>query len=221
MLFAATSPELPPPDAIRRAAEEVVARSYYKLGLDGASDSEPLILRILRWISKPFRWLFESMEGLPDVLRWVIVIVCALLCVAIISHIVYTLLSAIRGPMLGRGGTYDPGIREVDPTELEEQAERMSGGGDHIGAIRLLFRAALRRIELAEKRKLRPGFTNRDLLRRYRSSPLQASLARFVETIDLKWYGNLPCEQADYLACRDEHGRIRQFIAQRETAHAT
>jgi len=221
MLFAATNLELPPPDAIRRAAEEVVGRPYYRLGLDGGDDSEPLLFRIIRWVLKPFRWLFESMEGLPDVLRWVIVIVCALVCAALISHIVYTLLSAIRGPTAGSGGTYDPGTRDLDPTELEQQAERMSGSGDYIGAIRLLFRAALRRIELAEKRKLRPGFTNRDLLRRYRTSPLQASLARFVETIDLKWYGNLPCEQADYLACRDEHGRIRQFIAQRETAHAT
>jgi hypothetical protein len=221
MFFAAQSSELPPADAIRQAAKEVVARPYYRLGLDGDADGEPLILRILRWIFKPFRWLFDSMEGLPDLLRWAIVIVCALACAAIISHIVYTLLMAIRGPSLGRGGTYDSPTREVDPTDLEQQADRISREGDHIGAIRLLFRAALRRIELAEKRKLRPGFTNRELLKRYRASPLQSPLARFVDTIDQKWYGNLPCEQADYSACRDEHGRIREFINQRETAHAT
>jgi hypothetical protein len=221
MFFAAATTALPPPDAIRRAAEEVVTRPYYRLGIGGGEDGEPFMLQVLRWILKPFRWLFDSMEGLPDILRWGIVILCAVLCAAIISHIVYTLLVAIRGPLQRSGARYDSEVRDVDPLDLEQQAELISRTGDYIGAIRLLFRAALRRIELAEKRKLRPGFTNRELLNRYRASPLQSSLARFVETIELKWYGNFPCEQADYVACRDEHGRIRQHIDRREPALGT
>lgn len=221
MLFAAAAAELPNPAEIRRAAEEVVARSYYQLGVDGDDDSEPLLFRIIRWILKPFRWLFDSMEGLPDLLRWGIVFVCATLCAAIAWHIVYTLLAAMRGPASLRTLEYDSTGREVDPSDLERQAELVSQSGDHIGGIRLLFRAVLRRIELAEKRKMRPGFTNRELLKRYRASPLQQPIARFVEMIELKWYGSLPCDAADYQACRDEHGRIRQLIAHREAVHAT
>jgi hypothetical protein len=103
---------------------------------------------------------------------------------------------------------------------LEQLAERASLAGDYIGGVRLLFRAALRRIELFEHKKLRPGITNRELLRRYRTSPLAAPLARFVETIDLKWYGSLPCERADYEACEIEHDRIRQHASQRRFVNA-
>ena len=101
---------------------------------------------------------------------------------------------------------------EVDPVSLEEEADRAGSRGDYIGAIRLLFRAALRRIEVAEKKKLRPGSTNRELLRRYRSTPLFTPLERFVETIDNKWYGGGTCVEEDYLTCRGEHARILKHV---------
>jgi hypothetical protein len=101
---------------------------------------------------------------------------------------------------------------EIDPEALVREAERAGRDGDYIGAIRLLFRAALRRMEVVEKRKLRPGATNRELLRRYRSTPLHESLERFVETIDTKWYGGATCLESDYSLCRSEHDRIRQYV---------
>jgi hypothetical protein len=209
---------LPPPDAIRRTAEDVVARPDYDFGVRTGTHEPPLWLELLRWILKPFEWLFESMEGVPDFFRWLIVIVAGIVCVALIAHIIYTLIQAIRGPVRRSGQVYTSAAREVDPLDLEREADRIGDRGDYIGAIRLLFRAALRRIELAERKQLRPGFTNRELLRRYRASPLFASLERFVETIEQKWYGNTPCEQVDYIACRGEHDRICQYV--RETGPA-
>jgi hypothetical protein len=203
---------LPPPDAIRRAADEVVARPYYDLGTTPPLDSPPLWVEIVRWIVKPFQWLFESMEGLPEFLRWLIVIVSIVICVALISHIIYSLVMAIRGPAARRRLHLESAAKEINPADLEHEAELVGTRGDYIGAIRLLFRAALRRIELAERKKFRPGFTNRELLRRYQSTPLFGSLAQFVETIELKWYGNSPCAEADYQACRGEHGRICQHF---------
>jgi len=210
-----------PPDAIRRAADEVVARPYYQLGTAPRADATPAWLEVLRWILTPFEWLFESMEGLPDLIRWAIVILCVILCVALISHIFYTLVMAIRGPIQRRRQSFDTATREVDPVDLESGADELVAQGDYIGAIRLLFRASLRRIELAERRRFRPGFTNRELLQRYRATPLFASLARFVETIELKWYGNAVCDRTDYLTCRDEHGRIRQQVEHRATPVGT
>lgn len=204
--------DLPPPDGIRRAADEVVARSYYQLGTGPRSDAEPFLLEVIRWILTPFEWLFESLEGLPEFLRWAIVVLCVIVCVALLSHIFYTLVMAIRGPIQRRRQPFDAATREVDPVDLESGADELGAQGDYIGAIRLLFRASLRRIELAERRRFRPGYTNRELLKRYRATPLFDSLARFVETIELKWYGNSPCNQSDYLQCLDEHGRIRQHV---------
>jgi len=203
---------LPSPDAIREAAREVISRPYYDLDIASRRDTLPFIFRLIEWLLTPFRWLYEAMEGWPEVVRWIVVIVCVLVLIALLAHIAYTLVTAIRGPGTRRGKQYLPEHRELNPMDLEQEAEAAGSRGDYIGAIRLLFRAALRRIELAEKKALRPGWTNRELLRRYRARPFVGSLERFVETIEQKWYGGGVCEQADYLTCRSEHARIREHV---------
>jgi hypothetical protein len=214
---------LPPPDAIRQTANEVVSRPYYDLGAGPPRDWTPpwwleLLQSIIEWIVEPFRWLFDSLEGLPDAVRWLIVILAALLAAALIGHILYSLITAVRGPSSRKLGAYQSSHRLVDPSELEQEAERAGARGDYIGAIRLLFRAALRRIELAENRNFLPGFTNRELLRRYQATPLGEPIRRLVDVIDTKWYGDSRCEPADYSACRNEHVRIRQQIDAPRTA---
>jgi len=201
-----------PPAAVREAARNVVSRSYYELQPRAQHDTTPLVLELIRWLLTPFRWLFEGMAGLPDAVRWIVVIASFVVCVALIAHILYTLFAAVRGPVLNRKLRLDSTKKEFDPRDLEREAEAAVAKEDYIGAVRLLFRATLRRLELFEKKKFRPGITNRELLSRYRSSPVAESLSRFVNTIDFKWYGQMPCGQADYLSCQDEHGRICRYI---------
>lgn len=215
-LFAQTA--LPPPDVIRKTAEEVVSRPYFELDSTARRDSTPFVLELIRWILAPFRWLFESLEGLPEFVRWLVVVVTVVICIALTAHIIYTLIVAIRGPTARHRRQFEQEAAEVDPLELERQAESVGKQGDYIGAIRLLFRSALRRIELAERNRFRPGFTNRELLRRYRMTPLYGSLERFVDTIEMKWYGNIPCEQIDYQSCRSAHVRICEFVRQSGSA---
>jgi hypothetical protein len=211
--------EMPPAESIRTAAREVVGRPYFDLDSSRHEGGTPILLELLRWILRPFFWLFDQLEGLPEFLRWLIVILCVILCVALIAHIAYTLVRAIGDPTSRRRLQLDSTSREVDPDEIERDAQLVGSQGDYIGAVRLLFRAALRRLEIFEKKKFRPGITNREVVRRYRATPLAESLARFVNTIELKWYGQLPCEQADYLTCRDEHGRICEYIRDAQVAH--
>jgi hypothetical protein len=219
MLAQNSSATLPPPDTIRSTANEILSRPYYDLGAGPPRNpSPPFWLEFLEWILEPFRWLFDSMEGLPDVVRWIVVILSAVLCVALVAHIIYTLIRAVRGPADRHLGAYQSAARVIDPAELEQDAEQAGARGDYIGAIRLLFRATLRRIELAEKKNFQPGFTNRELLRRYQATPLGEPIRRLVEVIDMKWYGDLACEPSDYTACRSEHVRIRQHIEASRTA---
>jgi hypothetical protein len=194
-------------------------RPDYQLDASSSEEARALWLQILRWILAPFRWLFEALEGLPDFLRWLVVIVLALVCVALIAHIVWSFVSALRGPRPSarRYGTTRT-ERETDPNDLVRQAELASGRGDYIEAVRLLFRAALARLERAENKPFRPGFTNRALMARYRSSPLAEPLARLVGVIDAKWYGDEICRDEDYAACRAEHDRLHALI--REQGHA-
>jgi len=218
MSYLLAQSQLPPPASIREAAREVISRPYYKLDSSTSEDSTPLILEIIRWILRPFQWLFDQMEGLPDAVRWIVVAFCVVLCAALIAHILYTLLKALGAPSARRRISLTDPAREIAPDEFERQATLAETDRDYIGAVRLLFRAALRRLEIFEKRKFRPGITNRELLGRYRSTPLAESLVRFVNTIDLKWYGQVPCEQTDYIACRNEHGRICQYIRESKPA---
>ena len=203
---------LPPPEAIREAAREIISRPYYDLEVARWGESMPWPLRLLEWLLTPFRWLYESMEGWPESVRWIVVAVNVVVLIALITHIIYTLVTAIRDPAARHKTQYLAERKELDPAELEVEAEQAGSRGDYIGAIRLLFRAALRRIELAENKKLRPGCTNRELLRRYRSKPFSSSLERFVDTIEQKWYGGGVCEPADYHACHLEHTRIREYV---------
>jgi hypothetical protein len=211
--------QLPTASAIRQKAEEVVARPDYQLDSALSESGRAWWLTLLRWILAPFRWLFEAMEGMPDVLRWVVVIVLAAVCVALIAHIVWSLVVAIRGPRrrAPRAADRRPD-RHVDPAELVRQAESRQAAGDFIEAVRLLFRASLMRLERLEERKFRPGITNRALLARYRSSPFCDPLSRFVETIDSKWYGDEACRELDYVACRQEHDRLQALILERRRA---
>ena len=205
-MFLATTP---PPETIRQKATEVVARPEYQLeqGLD--EGTQALWLTILSWILKPFIWLFEALDGLPIAVRILVIIVLAIVAVALMGHIAWSLIAAIRQTPRHRQQTSLEGDRPLDPEELEAAAQSAASGGEHLEAVRLLFRAALRRIEQAEDRKFRLGITNRELLRRYGRSPLFDPLQLFVETIDRKWYGGEVCQPADYEQCREGHVRIR------------
>ncbi len=213
--------QLPTTDEVRRTAEEVLSRPYYELDTPLRITAPNWLWELFRWMLQPLFWLLELTEGLPQFLRWVIVVVLSLIVIALIAHIGYSLMSAIRGTPHRKRASTKPRQRVIDPAELEREADQAGGRGDHIGAIRLLFRASLLRLQQTEKRKFRPGFTNRDLLRRYRSSPLVDPLRRFVETIDAKWYGEEPCLEGDYVACREGHQQLLALMQERSHAVGT
>jgi hypothetical protein len=152
------------------------------------------------------------------VVSGLIVVTCFILFAVLVGLIVFALVKAIRAPLLQRRLQLQPSAKEHDPKEFEKQADLAIAQEDYIGAIRWLFRATLRRLELFEKKKFRPGITNRELLRRYRASPLAESLVSFVNTIDVKWYGQMPCGQSEYISCRNEHGRICRYIGESKPA---
>ncbi len=212
---------IPTPEALREKAAEIVAGPDYRLH-SGQSDNSwmfALLLEIIDWILVPFRWLFALTEGLPDFLRWVIVLGLAAILVVLLGHIAYSITSAIRGPKRVSGSGLVERRRRIDPAELERLADEAARRGDHITAIRFLFRASVVRLELAEKKANRPGTTNRELLRRYRNRPgLGDSLRQLVETIDRKWYGDEACSETDYAACQSAHGDVCRTLG--ESAHA-
>ena len=212
---------IPSPEMLRERAAEIVAGQDYQLD-SGQSDSGwmlALLLEIIDWILVPFRWLFALTEGLPGFLRWLIVLGLAAIMVLLIGHIIYTIVSSVRGPKRAGSSGSDERRRSIDPAELERLAGEAAGRADFITAIRFLFRASVVRLELSEKKSNRPGTTNRELLRRYRNRPgLGDSLRQMVETIDRKWFGDEVCSDADYNACQSAHREVCRALG--EPAHA-
>ena len=123
---------------------------------------------------------------------------------------------------MGPGGTADwPRsfrVCHVIRGALERQAAEAVSRGDYITAVRLLFAACLLWLELAEKRTVRAGTTNREHLRRHRDSPVFESLRLFVEIIETRWYGRGSCGLEEVEACRIAHAQIRDFA--QEARHA-
>lgn len=216
------SASLPDPEIIRRTAEEVIRRPAFRLDAQPESGEKFLnyLLQFLDWIFTPFRWLAELLSGLPFWLRWPIFIALTALVVALVLHIICTLVMAIRRPVRSAGlATLDARTRD-DPEAIERQAAEAVARGDYIAAIRLLFRASLLRLDRAEKRQTRVGTTNREYLQRHRESPVFEHLKLFVETIDSRWYGRETCRPEDYEVCLAAHARIRQLAKDVLRAHS-
>lgn len=210
---------MPADEAIREKAAEVVQRPDYQYDVEADTELIALFFDWLLWffeiLTSPFRWIHGMSAGLPDVLRWVITISLSLVLIGLLLHMIYSLVATARAPKQAPYKTRDERQRTLQPKELEARADEAVSEGDFIGAVRMLFRAAVLRIEQVEKRKTRPGTTNRELLRKYRSTPLFDGLTLFVETIDHKWYGDDVCTRSDYDACQSAHARLKQIIRDR------
>ena len=174
---------------------------------------------VLRWLATPFRWLLGALEGLPEWLRWSVVLGLVGILVLLVFHISYTIVGAITGPRHKRGLEVADPRAPRDPAALERQAAEAATRGDFITAIRLLFVACLLRLELAEKRGFRAGTTNREHLRRHQGSAVFEPLKVFVEMIDTRWYGRGVCGPEEFEACRAAHAQIRSVAQELPHAH--
>jgi len=197
---------VPSNEVIREKAREVLSRDDYDLS--AFTGREPNRLwEFLGWIWDRLVELTEFLQGLLGPWVWLLYVALTALLVLLVWHIGYTMSRGLRiqerAPRPAQGG------RSRDPRELERLAEAALGLNDYVEAVRLLFRAAILRLENAERRTNRPGMTNRELLRRYRPTPLYSALQQFVEVLDTAWYGGHECGQADYELCRQAHNTVR------------
>lgn len=211
MAIADTQPEA---ETIRRTALEILHGPDFRINEETEAGNllGDFFLQILEWIVKPFIWLFRSMEGLPDVLRWLIVVALAIVLLLLVAHIVYTLFTVLK-PSARKSNKFKAAYssrRVLSAEEFEQFSQEALVEQNYIAAVRFLFRASLVRIQGLEGKLFSPGITNRAYLRRYRRTPMARSLQAFVEIIDSGWYGNRDCQEEDYLKCASAYAEISQ-----------
>jgi hypothetical protein len=203
---------LPSPEVIRRTALAVTRRPEYRL------DEAPRVFEMPAWVDRVLHAMaraigrvFEGLFAISPVLGYVVVgilsIAGALLVFRIGLH-VYRVVSKRRrlrgGPAMGGGA-------EDRPETWEEMALRAVAARDFMGAARHLLRSSLLFLSAARKRPFPRGATNREWLDRYRDTALSAPISSFVNVIDARWYGGLPCSEEDYVKCRTAHDTIRRL----------
>jgi len=220
ILAAQGSGPLPDPQTVRQTAREVLARPEYRLDAaqdfsDAIAEFWAMIRRVTEAIQRWFDWLY----GMSPLLALAIVL-AMIVCVCLLTgHILWTLVTVVRGDRRALDALADLSRRKVDPAELAREADDAGARGNYILGVRLLYRACLARLEQAEEKPFRPGATNREHLNRYRATPLYDWLARLVSVIDLKWYGDEPCLASDFAECRDAYERISLLARGRAHAH--
>jgi hypothetical protein len=195
---------LPDPDVIRRAADEVVRRPEFRL--EPVRETS-ILWNFVRRLLRSFLKLMDQLWDVSPVLAWVVIILLIVTLLALTIHVVYTLRRGLRSH-IGLGATLSGKRRQLDPAQLEREAEEAANRLDYIGAVRLLFRAAVLRLDQHAGRTARPGMTNREYLARYRASNVNDALGQFVDVIDAKWYGYGACDVDDYRRCRQAHALI-------------
>ncbi len=210
MLIAA----IPDAEEIRRKAAEVLERPEYRADTPSGEGSQSLALKIIEWFIEAIRWMAEWLDFLPNGARYPVIVGL----VALLIYLAYRMIRGIAGAARLPERALSTRTRQntaKSPAEFESLAQAAMDEGRVIEAVRLLFRAGLLRIEQAEKRPQRPGITNRELLRKYRATPIQEPLQVFVETIDFKWYGGQPASSDDFERCRRAYAELRDAIAAR------
>lgn len=211
----------PAPETIRRSAAEVLSNPEFRIEQDTRAGDTivDLMLQFLEWLIAPFRWLFDAMDGLPDGLRWVVVVGLFILLLVLVGHIIYTLTSSLRpSTRRARFSSALSSNRKINAEEFEQLAQEAIAEHDYISAVRFLFRACLVHLQTLEGRMHSPGLTNRQYVRRYRKSRFVESLQYFVDIIDTSWYGKGICREEEYLKCRDAYSEIRRQT--KESIHA-
>ena len=201
-------PPLPPADAIKHLAQEILHRSTYDLG---PTDDVPALLRVIRFMRKTFGPAFEWLQTLFEyspVLGGLVMAALVGILIALTWHIVYSFRSALRAPAEIQPGLAAP--VNLTPAEIEQRARSAAKKGQFIEAVRLLFLASLMTLEAAQKRNVRRGTTNREYLKRFKNTPAFDPLFFLVETVDRKWYAGVPCTEDDYQESLRAYATIQQ-----------
>lgn len=202
------------PESIRDTTAEVLKSKTYRLDFEENAFA-PLWERMLEMLYAGLGWIagfFSFLDGLPQFVRWVIIMTLVVLMVLLVGHILYSIFSALSPGRKLKVKSFERPEHRDDPRQWETEANQLAGRGEYIEAARLLLKSSLFRLEESFNRPFRQSTTNREYLRKYRQLPTLAAVQQLVETIDRKWYGEEPCVQADFEQCRNAHQAIIEAL---------
>lgn len=187
----------PPPDEIIDAVTDELAQGKYRMGA-------PWWTRVVEFLERAWArfvdWLTAVSEyvGGPLVMALLVGSALALTVVLVTANLGKRRARSIDA----RVRREHQAVRGMDPAHLEREAEMAERRGEHAVAFRLLFRAALLRLDREGIIDLRPGTTSGSVADQLGSPELRRVSARFDAVV----YGDHP-------ATADDPASVRSLLA--------
>jgi hypothetical protein len=185
--------QFPPVDAeaLRREAERILSQPRYRTDPTTGERLQEWLARALEQLVRLFSWLAD-LVGSPLLASIVLLVIVTATAVAVTRRLGKRRVSEMeqrirREHELARGR---------DPEELEREAGRAAAAGDYSGAVRLLFRAGLLRLDDQHRIRYTPGATSGQIADHLRSPEFEVLARRFDEIV----YGGAPAGSADVAA---------------------
>ncbi len=201
---AARAVERPSEQALRQSLRGILA-SGYQLTPPARVQVEEWLAGLLRRLRQMLGGLSESgpLAGLPPWMTWVIAGVLIALLVLILAHIALTVRRALVEPAVRRGPSVGERRRE-DPAALLASAEQARNRGDYDRAVRLLYRAALARLDRLGVLRFDAARTNWENLRALPADQpvVRAAMATLARAVDDIAYGGAPALRSTAERCR-------------------
>lgn len=158
-----------------------------------------LVQRLRLWLIQAVRWIGEVFESMPRWLWWTVLIWMVLTLLAIVGHLVYTLVTALspralRAAGRGEGGSFSErwlGERDLDFEELYERARQLLAEGNLTEAVRYLFVAGLMLLQRGGWVRFHRSKTDGDYLRELMGHPhIREALINLTRTFEATAYGS-------------------------------
>lgn len=197
-----------PPEKIVEIAKEVLSRDYYNL--DNRVYPIAWAGRVLRWLRDLVDSFFDLLEGsglaIPPSVFWTLM---GLIAATLLLWWIFR-WNANRIRVSREAAVAEAEIDDLpaDVRALLQRSNDLAAAGNYVDASRVLYRAALVRLEEQRGGFLRRGLTNTEYIRTFRSPWVIESLRVFVDLINWKWYRARSFEAEDYRRCLDAYERL-------------
>lgn len=204
---------LPSPDVRKERIRTILARREF------VPAHETLTDKVVRWIGRKigrmFAWLADKIGLAGGSTQWIAVVIS----IVVVVFFLWLLARVVaRLVPRGMGGS---GEREEDahagpgsPKQALEEAAKLAAAGDFRSAVRLVYLAALLRLDERYLIRFDRTGTNWEYLRAISGHrQFHGALQPVTLTFDRKWYGHEPASESDYGAFVDAYQAVESAEA--------
>jgi hypothetical protein len=174
---------------------------------------------IHEWLASLLRWGARG-AWWARALMWVLLGWCVLAVLAVLAHLVWTIVMVVRGrrgPAAGavrRAGV--PTVRELTYDQLCRRMAELARAGAFREAVGVMMQALLRRLDDVEIIRLARGKTNGDYVREYpRARGGREAFRRFALAVDHAVYAGGACDLRAFQAVRRRFDEVRQDVGEK------